>query len=75
MGLFKALHRLDQRAGYGPKPGESRRDHVARMAAHWTMKLDTYGRRAIYAEMVELYDRLEALEQEVADLRAQNSQQ
>lgn len=70
VGILDRLNRLDDKVGSraaGPRPGETRRDYLSSFAhLRWG-----YVPRSVYLELVELHDRVAALEAEVAELRAE----
>jgi cell division protein FtsB len=59
------MSRLKSSLGWGPRPGETRRDFLARLAG-----TGGYVPRAVYDELVELHDRVVQLEREIKDLKA-----
>ncbi len=63
LGLVQLLQRLDQRAGVAPPPGQSRRDFLDWLAQR---RLQAYVPREVYAELVELHDKVARLEAQVA---------
>jgi hypothetical protein len=68
MGLMQRLRRLDQKAGLIPPDGraQSRRDYLDWLARR---RLQAHVPPEVYAELVELHDRVARLEAEVASLR------
>jgi hypothetical protein len=70
VGILNRLSRLDDKLGMqgiGPRAGESRRDFLERLARSRMM---AYVPRSVYVELVELHDRVAALEATVAQLEA-----
>lgn len=70
MGILQRLSQLDDRVGFRgarPKPGQSRRDYLASIGRS---RLTGYVPTSVYLELVELHDRVEALEATVAELKA-----
>jgi hypothetical protein len=62
MGIADRLDRLDRRFRLGDnrqRPGESRRDYLARLASRTVV---AYVPLEVYEELVELHDRVERLE-------------
>ena len=57
MGIFERLRALDRRMGIGRRDGESRRDFFERCA-----RRSAYVPSELYWELVELHDRVAALE-------------
>ena len=70
MDIFARLSRLDDKIGIRasrPKPGQSRRDYLAGIGRS---RLTGYVPNSVYLELVELHDRVAALEATVAELKA-----
>jgi hypothetical protein len=68
VSIFDRLARLDDKMGMssGPKPGESRRDYLARVGrARWT----GYVPNSVLLELVALHDRVTELEKSVQELK------
>jgi hypothetical protein len=68
--ILARLSRLDDRIGIRgarPKPGQSRRDFLASIARS---RLTGYVPNSVYLELVELHDRVAALEATVDQLKA-----
>lgn len=68
MGLMQRLQRLDQRAGVAPVAGQSRRDFLEWLARR---RLQAYVPVEVYAELVELHDKVARLEATVEALQKQ----
>lgn len=68
MGMMNRLRRLDDRVvRSGPREGESRRDYLARLGSHGLLM---YENPYVYREVVELHDRVQALEARLAAVEA-----
>jgi len=68
--ILRRLSRLDDKVGIRgsrPKPGQSRRDYLAGIARS---RFTGYVPNSVYLELVELHDRVAALEATVAELRS-----
>jgi hypothetical protein len=66
MGIMARLRRLDERVG-ALREGESRRDYIARRASGPWLR---YENPHVYREVVELHDRVTALEAKLAAIEA-----
>ena len=73
MGRFTLdrLNRLDDKLGMsaGPRGDESRRDYLGRMARR---RFLGYADPHVYRELVELHDRVRALESRLAELESRD---
>lgn len=71
MGILGRLARLDEKSGVkgpGPAPGQSRRDYLADIAGS---RLSSFVPKSVYLELVELHDRVAALEAALEQLKLQ----
>lgn len=70
MGIMQSLRQVDQRVirARGRRGDESQRDYLARLSAHG---IEAFVQREVYAELVELHDKVATLEATVARLQAE----
>lgn len=67
MGIMQSLRRVDQRVTGTRRDDESQRDYLARLG---DKRVEIYVPREVYAELVDLHDKVAALEATVARLQA-----
>jgi hypothetical protein len=68
MGIMQSLRRVDQRVARTRRDDESQRDYLARLGER---RVEIYVPREVYAELVDLHDKVAALEASVARLQAE----
>lgn len=68
MGIMQSLRRADQRVARTRRDDESQRDYLARLGDR---RVEIYVPREVYAELVDLHDKVAALEATVARLQAE----
>jgi hypothetical protein len=68
MGIMQSLRRVDQRVARTRRDDESQRDYLARLGER---RVEVYVPREVYAELVDLHDKVAALEASVARLQAE----
>lgn len=68
MGIMQSLRRVDQRVARTRRDHESQRDYLARLGDR---RVEIYVPREVYAELVDLHDKVAALEATVARLQAE----
>jgi hypothetical protein len=66
MGIMQSLRRVDQRVARTRRDDESQRDYLARLGDR---RVEIYVPREVYAELVDLHDKVAALEATVARLQ------
>lgn len=72
MGIMQSLRRVDQRVTGTRRDDESQRDYLARLGDKRTV---VYVPREVYAELVQLHDKMATLEATVARLQAERQPQ
>lgn len=72
MGMMQRLRRLDERVGFLGRAGLSRRDYLAKLA---NSRIATAGPvpAEVYAELVDLHDKVARLERVVDQLQRQQT--
>lgn len=68
MGIMQSLRRFDQRVARTRRDDESRRDYLVRLGDR---RVEIYVPREVYAELVDLHDKVAAMETTVAHLQAE----
>lgn len=68
MGIMQSLRHVDQRVTRTRRGDESQRDYLARLGAN---RIEAFVPREVYAELVQLHDRVATLEATVARLQAE----
>ena len=68
MGIMQSLRRVDQRVTGTRRDEESQRDYLARLGDKRTV---VYVPREVYDELVQLHDKMAALEATVGRLQAE----
>jgi hypothetical protein len=72
MGIMQSLRRVDQRVARTRRDDESQRDYLARLGDR---RVEIYVPREVYAELVQLHDKMATLEATVARLQAERQPQ
>lgn len=68
MGIMQSLRRVDQRVARTRRDDESQRDYLARLGDR---RVEFYVPREVYAELVQLHDKVATLEATVARLQTE----